>query len=159
VVGINVNITDAILTDDARSYGGSWTGQWAFDDHSSSGSITANVLVDVPTRTITSIGSVTGPMLAEPIPTINTTVSVDSYVYDDNGNFRINYPTVMGPTELTSDGGFGRFKLHVDLVGRADAVAFDATGVANRPALIPIRFTITSADGSKRTGTIQGKPG
>ena len=66
---------------------------------------------------------------------------------------------MLGPTEVTSDGGFGKFKLHIDLVGRADAVAFDAAGVANRPSLIPISFTMTAADGTQRTGTIQGKPG
>jgi hypothetical protein len=49
--------------------------------------------------------------------------------------------------------------LHIDLVGRSDAVVFDAAGVANRPSLIPITFTITAADGTKRTGTIQARPG
>ena len=145
--------------DDAQSYGGSWTAEWAFDDGSGAGSIAASVVIDVPTRTITASGSVTGPMLAGPIPPIEATVSVDSYIYDDDGNFRVDYPTVLGPTEITSDGGFGRFKLHVDLVGRADAVAFDAAGVANRPSLIPVSFTVTAADGTQRTGTIQGKPG
>jgi hypothetical protein len=159
IPGINANITDEILTDDAESYGGSWTAEWTFDDNSGAGSIAANVVIDVPTRTITASGSVTGPMLADPIPPIDATVSVDSYIYDDDGNFRIDYPTVLGPTEVTSDGGFGKFKLHVDLVGRADAVAFDAAGVANRPSLIPISFTVTAADGTQRTGTIQAKPG
>ncbi|MCU1388203.1 MAG: hypothetical protein JWL72_1541 [Ilumatobacteraceae bacterium] len=157
--GINVNVTDAILADDAQSYGGSWTAAWSFDDQSASGTITADVVIDVPSRSITSSGSVTGPLFADPVPPISTTVSVDSYIYDDDGNFRIDYPTVLGPTAVTSDGGFGKFKLHVDLVGRADAVAFDAAGVANRPSLIPITFTITAADGTTRTGTIQGKPG
>ena len=159
VPGINAKITDAILTDDAQSYGGSWTAAWSFDDQSGSGVITANVIIDVPSRSITSSGSVTGPLFADPVPAISTMVSVDSYTYHDNGDFRVDYPTVLGPTDVTSDGGFGKFKLHIDLVGRADAIAFDAAGVANRPSLIPITFTITATDGTKRTGTIQGKPG
>lgn len=51
----------------------------------------------------------------------------------------------------------GASKLHIDFVGRSDAVVFGAAGVANRPSLIPITFT--AADETKRTGTMQGKPG
>ncbi len=97
-------------------------------------------------------------MLAGPVAPISATVPVDSYVYADDGTFEIRCATTLGQVTLSSDGGFGKFQLHIDVADHPDVVSIDAAGVANRPAAIPMTFGITGADGSKRTGTLQARP-
>lgn len=159
VLGSNANVTTDILRSDSEAYGGAWKGNWTWADGSGSGVMSATGTVDIGTRLITGTGNVTGAMLSTPIPAIDVTVAVDSWKYDNDGNFSIGFPTVVGAVTLSSNGGFGKFKLHVDVAGRDDVVAFDATGVANRPSAIPVLFTMTSKDGSTKSGSVTFRPG
>ena len=159
MLGSNANVTSDILRSDSEAYGGAWKGNWTWADGSGSGVMSATGTVDIGTRLITGTGNVTGAMLSTPIPAIDVTVAVDSWKYDDDGNFSIGFPTVVGAVTLSSNGGFGKFKLHVDVAGRDDVVAFDATGVANRPSAIPVLFTMTSKDGSTKSGSVTFSPG
>jgi hypothetical protein len=155
VAGINSYVDSNVLTADSEAYGGSWVGAWALDDGSASGSMTGNIVFDVTARVITAGLTVDGALLATPIPPLNVVLPVDSWIYGDDGTFEIGFPTEAGQWKLTSDGGFGKFRLHVDA---GNGVAFDATGVANQPSKIPVSFTVTGAGARPATGTIDFTP-
>ena len=158
VPGINVNVNSEVLQADSEAYGGSWSGAWAFDDGSAAGTMSADVVFDVTRRTITGHLVVEGPLLAVPVPAMDVNVSVDSWIYGDDGTFQVAFYTAAGQWSMTSDGGFGKFRLHIDAVEGSEVVAFDATGVANRPSLIPVAFTISGSTRSTTPGTINWTP-
>jgi hypothetical protein len=160
VPGSNSNITDEILTLDARGCDGSWSATWRNDRSATPATITGAVTIDPNARTLTAHISVAGDLLGDgvAIPAFSVGGSVDSYTYADDGTFAIDKATPVGDATMTSVGGMGTGQFHLKVVNipsHPTVTSFEASGTANRAGVIPATLTVTFTDGTKATGTCQ----
>jgi hypothetical protein len=161
VPGSNAALDHAILVSDAGTYNGRWHGTWTIDA-GPRGEVAGTITIDPDARTLAAVVESGGAILGgDAIPTFTITGSVDSFVYNaDTGAFRISQTTPVGDATLTDGDGFGAFVLSVvDIPGHPDVAEFRATGVANRPDAIPVRFEVHATDGTVRTGSVTLQPG
>lgn len=155
VGGRNAYLTTGILEANDEEYGGSWTGQWSYDDASAAGVVTADIDIDYRGRKATATCTIDGALMAEAIVPFDIAFDVDSFVYDgDTKHFTVNYQSPLGPVTVTDAGGGGRFKLTMSTVtGHPDVTGLSVTGALNHPSLVPMTFQVTKTDGSMRAGT------
>lgn len=161
VAGSNAALDRATLASDAGTYNGGWHGTWTIDGGESA-DVAGTITIDPDARTLTATVQAGARMLGgDPLPKITISGSVDSFVYNaDTGAFRIRQTTPVGVATLTNGDGPGAFVLSVvDIPGHPDIVEFRATGVANRPDAIPVRFEVYTTGGTVRTGSVTFRPG
>jgi hypothetical protein len=161
VAGSNAALDRATLASDAGTYNGAWHGTWAIDGGPSA-DVAGTITIDPDARTLTATVAAGARILGgDPLPKITISGSVDSFVYSaDTGAFRIRQTTPVGVATLTNGDGPGAFVLSVvDIPGHPDIAEFRATGVANRPDAIPVRFEVHTTGGIVRTGSVTLQPG
>jgi hypothetical protein len=161
VPGSNTGLDKATLASDAGTYNGAWHGTWAIDGGPRA-DVAGTITIDPDARTLTATVEPGGRIVGgEVLPKFTIHGSVDSFVYNaDTGAFRITQTTPAGVATLTNGDGPGAFVLRVvDIPGHRDIAEFRATGVANRPDAIPVRFEVHATDGTVRTGSVTLLPG
>ena len=163
VRGANAYVTTAVLTDNAHSYNGRWSGAWKEPGSGLSGTVTGTVAIDPTARTYTLAVTIGADFLpGEALPTATGQLSVDAYTYDGNtGSFAIHQTTPLGKATVTSVGGIGTgtFKLVLtEIPGHTDVASIECTGVAYKPDEIPVDVTVRFQDGTSKMGHLSLTP-